>query len=163
MAESATIVEVEVGQGSIQTETQDSGEAAKKRAAATDYFKPLVAGDILESTASQQAIVVGSSLVIAAMICKTVALSMALGPDFSWPIMAAAILIGYEFADFGFAPAMAPAAMPAPTGAERARPRHRRRRPPPPAPRPRWPARRRAHSRRSRAATEGCKAGVKQV
>ena len=76
--------------------TDGSGKGMK----ATDYFKPLVEGDILESTGSQRAIVGGAFVLLAAMAIKGVT-----GLDWSEPSSllagAAAFLVGYEFADFG--------------------------------------------------------------
>jgi hypothetical protein len=76
--------------------TDGSGKGMK----ATDYFKPLVEGDILESTGSQRAIVGGAFVLLAAMALKGLA-----GLDWSEPSSllagAAAFLVGYEFADFG--------------------------------------------------------------
>lgn len=76
--------------------TDGSGKGMK----ATDYFKPLVEGDILESTGSQRAIVGGAFVLLAAMAIKGMT-----GLDWSEPSSllagAAAFLVGYEFADFG--------------------------------------------------------------
>ena len=67
---------------------------------ATEYYKPLVAGDILESTDQQRGIVVGSYVALAALFVK----GCLLLPPMSAAVMVQvvlAIVIGYEFADIG--------------------------------------------------------------
>jgi hypothetical protein len=71
----------------------------ERRLPITEYFKPLVEGDRLESTATQQLIVLASAALISAMFYQTWMLSQ-ISPV-QWPIMLAAVLLGYEFADFG--------------------------------------------------------------
>ena len=71
----------------------------ERRQPVTEYFKPLVEGDRLESTATQQFIVFASSTLISAMFYQTWMLCQ-ISPV-QWPFMFAAILLGYGFADFG--------------------------------------------------------------
>ena len=77
-------------------------DIAERRLPVTEYFKPLVEGDRLESTLPQQLIVLGSSLLISAMFYKTWMLCQVSPETVHWPGMVAAILLGYEFADFGY-------------------------------------------------------------
>jgi len=70
------------------------------RAKATDYFKPLVEGDILVSTNEQKAIVGVSYFLLAALAVKGIWML----PELSASTMIAtlsAVALGYEFADFG--------------------------------------------------------------
>jgi hypothetical protein len=81
-----------------QTESMSEASAVKV-SKATDYYKPLVAGDILESTTEQRAIVGIAYVCLALLASKGVYLlseteGSALGA-------VAAFLIGFEFADFG--------------------------------------------------------------
>lgn len=74
-------------------------EALKKLTKATDYYKPLVEGDILESTNQQRAIVAGSFIVLAMLIVKGLwLLNLTDGSAIGFVIAA---LVGFEFADFG--------------------------------------------------------------
>ncbi len=77
-----------------------SDSDSERRFPVTEYFKPLVQGDRLESTVSQRAIVAGSTLLIFAMIYQAWHLCQ-LTQNVNLPIMAAAVILGYEFADFG--------------------------------------------------------------
>ncbi len=74
----------------------------QRRVPATEYFKPLVEGDRLESTKAQQAIVFGSSLLLVGMMFKSWSLVQLDPPSFNLPLMIAAVVVGYEFADFGY-------------------------------------------------------------
>jgi hypothetical protein len=76
----------------------------QRRVPATEYFKPLVEGDRLESTKAQQAIVFGSSLLLVGMMFKSWSLVQLDPSSFNLPLMLAAVLVGYEFADFGCSP-----------------------------------------------------------
>ena len=76
--------------------------AVERRLPVTEYFKPLVQGDRLESTVLQQAIVAGSSLLILGMILKTGLLCLQIPDSLNWPLMLVAVFLGYEFADLGY-------------------------------------------------------------
>ena len=54
----------------VQPGTEVKAESGTTTIKATDYYKPLVAGDILESTPTQQAIVGGAYLALAALVVK---------------------------------------------------------------------------------------------
>lgn len=74
-------------------------EGGVKVSKATDYYKPLVEGDILESTDTQRAIVVFSYGILALLGMKAaVMLSAGEGSVIGFLIAA---LVGFEFADFG--------------------------------------------------------------
>jgi hypothetical protein len=78
-------------------QVQSSSEV--KVAKATDYYKPLVEGDILESTNEQRAIVGVAYVCLALLAAKGVYLLDE--NDGSLLGAVAAFLIGFEFADFG--------------------------------------------------------------
>lgn len=82
------------------TDSEAGSDIATKPIKATDYFKPLVEGDILESTSSQQAIVGLAYVLLGALTTKGVLLL----PDMSVSTLVgvvASVVIGYEFADMG--------------------------------------------------------------
>ena len=67
---------------------------------ATEYYKPLVEGDILESDNKQRAIVAGAYLLLAGVVVK----GCALLPPLSAVVIAQvclSVFVGYEFADIG--------------------------------------------------------------
>jgi hypothetical protein len=85
-------------QDEVAVKSMSEGNAAKV-SKATDYYKPLVAGDILESTNEQRAIVGIAYVSLALLASKGVYL---LGETEGSALGAlAAFLIGFEFADFG--------------------------------------------------------------
>ena len=67
---------------------------------ATDYYKPLVEGDVLESTDEHRAIVGFSYVALAALFIKGLVL---LPPMDAWVALGTvlSVLVGYEFADIG--------------------------------------------------------------
>jgi len=81
------------------TETRAStGSVAPMKA--TEYFQPLVAGDILESTDEQRKIVYGSYALLAALFAKGLFFLPEMDPLVALETVAA-VVVGYEFADFG--------------------------------------------------------------
>lgn len=74
-------------------------ETLEKAIKATDYYKPLVEGDILESTDQQRTIVYGSFAILAMLVAKSVWLLN--NNDGSVIGFIIAALVGFEFADFG--------------------------------------------------------------
>jgi hypothetical protein len=74
--------------------------SGSKTLKATDYYKPLVEGDILESDNKQRAIVAGSYLLLAGVVVK----GCLLLPPLSAAVIAQvclSVFVGYEFADIG--------------------------------------------------------------
>jgi len=67
---------------------------------ATDYYKPLVEGDILESDDRQRKIVFGSYLALAALFAKGCILLPDMDAFVAFKTVLA-VLVGYEFADLG--------------------------------------------------------------
>jgi ubiquitin-conjugating enzyme E2 variant len=80
---------------------QEAAVSARQGSAkATDYYKPLVEGDVLESTDEHRAIVGFSYVALAALFVKGVVL---LPPMDAWVALGTvlSVLVGYEFADIG--------------------------------------------------------------
>ena len=92
--------------GSDVTAQQTAEPAAEppvsdKRTPATEYFKPLVEGDMLLSTGTQRAIVAGSAALLLAIAVKA-AMAVALSPVDTQPLLLIVMaVLGYEFADVG--------------------------------------------------------------
>ena len=80
---------------------QQSPAAPPQGRAASSYFQPLQAGDVLESTLQHRAICASALLLGGISVAKIV---LILASGVTWRMvggMAAAALFGYEFADFG--------------------------------------------------------------
>eukprot|EP00287_Rhodomonas_sp_CCMP768_P006859 CAMPEP_0196721388 /NCGR_PEP_ID=MMETSP1091-20130531/3960_1 /TAXON_ID=302021 /ORGANISM="Rhodomonas sp., Strain CCMP768" /LENGTH=329 /DNA_ID=CAMNT_0042062845 /DNA_START=69 /DNA_END=1058 /DNA_ORIENTATION=+ len=82
------------------SESETSTEEKEKAMKATDYFKPLVDGDILESTDEQRTIVGVAYVLLGALATKGVLLLPPASPLTALGV-ATSIVIGYEFADMG--------------------------------------------------------------
>uniref|UniRef100_A0A7S1MU61 Lipid desaturase domain-containing protein n=2 Tax=Hemiselmis andersenii TaxID=464988 RepID=A0A7S1MU61_HEMAN len=76
-----------------------AGGEERETMKATDYYKPLVEGDILESTPEQVTIVAGAFALLAALCLKGVYMLGVTDGSVLGAVVAA--LVGYEFADFG--------------------------------------------------------------
>ncbi len=86
---------------SADATVQDSPAASRQGSAkATDYYKPLVEGDILESTDEQRAIVGFSYVALAALFVKGLVLLPPMGAGVALATVLS-VLVGYEFADIG--------------------------------------------------------------
>lgn len=82
------------------TDADTEKEGSEKVQKATDYFKPLVEGDVLESTDQQRMIVGASYLFLGALAAKGLYLLPGLTPETALGVVAS-IVLGYEFADIG--------------------------------------------------------------